>query len=195
LIDKIEIDRFDCSNPNVSVTWEPVSVDLDEIKDKQAKSALSITVAVAAGAPVGPLRDTIKLIPADSEIAPIQFQLNGQRSGPIEFKGRGWNPENNMLVLGEFPAAKGGKTKLNLYVRNLDGELEIQAVEQKYNSVKVQVSANGRVLGKSKMYEVEIEVPPGPAAVRRGPDVERILLKLNHPDVTEFVFYVSYHAI
>ena len=99
------------------------------------------------------------------------------------------------MILGEFPADKGTRIKLNLYVRNLDGELEVQAIEQKHNSVKIQVPKTGRVLGKSKMYEVEIEVPPGPSVLRRGPDAEKVLLKLNHPEATEFMFYISYHAL
>ncbi len=193
--DTIVLDKFECSNPGVSVTWEPASLDLDEVKTKKAKAAMVVTVTLAAGAPLGPFRETVKLISADQRQASIEFRLMGQRAGPIEFGGRGWNSENNAVVLGEFPADKGAKIKLNLYVRNLDGELEVQAIEQKHNSVKIQIPATGRVLGKSKMYEVEIEVPPGPSVLRRGPDAEKIRLKLNHPDATELVFYVSYHAI
>ncbi|MEK6261303.1 MAG: DUF1573 domain-containing protein [Planctomycetota bacterium] len=195
LVDTIVLDKFECSNPSVSVTWEPVSLDLEEVKEKKAKAALSITATVAAGALLGPFRETVKLISADQGQTPVEFQLFGQRSGPIEFKGRGWNPENNAVVLGEFPAEKGARVKLNLYVRNLDGELEVQVIEQKHNSAKIQIPPTGRVLGKSKMYEVEIEVPPGPPVMRRGPDAEKIRLKLNHPDASEFVFYISYHAL
>lgn len=195
LIDEIVLDKFECSSPNVAVTWEPVSLDLEEIKEKKAKAAMSIVVTVAAGVPIGSFRETVKLTSPYQEGTLVEFQLTGQRSGPMEFKGRGWNPENNTVVLGEFPADRGAKVKLNLYVRNLDGELEVQAIEQQHNAVKFQVSKTGRALGKSKMYEVEIEVPPGPSVQRRGANAEKIRFKLNHPDATEFVFNVSYHAI
>ena len=195
MIDTVTLERFECSNHNVSVTWEPAALDLDEVKEKKAKAALTVTVTVAAGAPLGPFRETVRLISADPGQSEIELRLAGQRSGPIEFGGRGWNPENNAVVLGEIQADKGARVRLNLYVRNLDGELEVQAIEQKYNSVKIQIPATGRVLGKSKMYEVEIEVPPGPSVLRRGADAEKVRLKLNHPDATEFVFYVSYHSL
>lgn len=195
MVGEIVLDKFECSNPSVSVTWEPVSLDLEEVKEKKAKAAMSVAVTVAAGAPLGSFRETVKLFSPNPGQTVIEFQLTGQRAGLIEFKGPGWNPDNNAVVLGEFPASKGAKVKLNLYVRNLDGELEVQAIEQKYNSVKIQVPATGRVLGKSKMYEVVIEVPPGPAAMRRGADAEKVRLKLNHSDATEFIFYISYHAI
>jgi len=193
ILDEIVLDRFECSSPRVSVTWEPAA--LDEIKQKDAKAALSISVTVAPGAPLGPFRETVKLISPNRGETVVEFQLTGQRFGPIEFKGRGWNPESDAVILGEFPAGKGAKAKLNLYVRDLDGELEVQAIEQRHNSAKIQVPKTGRVLGKSKMYEVEIEVPPGPSVMRRGADAEKVRFKLNHPDATEFVFYVSYHAI
>ena len=193
MIDEITLDKFECSNPRVSVTWE--RAQLDEIQQKATKSALSITVTVPPGSPLGPFRERIKLFSPNQGETPIEFQLTGQRAGPIEFKGSGWIPDNNAVVLGEFPASKGAKIKLNLYVRDLDGELEVQAIEQKHNSVKIQVPKTGRVLGKSKMYEVEIEVPPGPSVLRRGPDAEKVLLKLNHPEATEFMFYISYHAL
>ncbi len=195
MIDEIVIDKFECSNPHVSVKWEPLPADADEVKEKKAKVAMVVTVSVAAGAPIGPFRETVKLISPYHERTEVEFRLMGQRSGPIEFKGRGWNQEHNTVMLGEFPADKGAKTKLNLYVRDLDGELEVQGIEQKHNTVKIQISPTGRVLGKSKMYEVEIEVPPGPPGLRRAPDAEQIRLKLNHPDATEFIFYISYHAL
>lgn len=195
LSEKIELEKFECSNPNVSVTWEPLPLESEEVTQKKAKSALSIIATVAAGAPLGPFRETVKLISSDPAQSPIEFHLTGQRSGPIEFKGRGWNPENNSVVLGEFPANKGAKVKLNLYVRDLDGELEVQSIEQKHDSVKIHIPQTGRVLGKSRMYEVEIEVPPGTSVMRRGPAAEKVRLKINHPDATEFVFYVSYHAL
>ncbi len=195
MVDEIVIDKFECSNPNVSVTWEPVPVDRDDVKEKKAKVALSVAVTVAAGAPLGPFRETVKLFSPLLKENAMEFHLMGQRSGPIEVKGRGWSQENNAVILGEFPADKGAKIKLNFYVRNLDGELELQGIEQRHNSVKIQFPPTGRVLGKSKMYEVEIEVPPGPPIIRRGPDAEKIRLKLNHPEATEFIFYVSYHAL
>lgn len=195
MLDEIVLDKFECSNPNVAVTWEPLSVDLDEIKEKKAKAAMAVIVTVAAGSPIGPFRETVKLISPYQEQTVVEFHLVGQRSGPIEIRGGVWSSGNNAAVLGEFPADKGTKVKLNLYVRNLEGELEVQAIEQKYNSVKIQIPKTGKVLGKSKMYEVEIEVPPGPSHLRRGPDAEKIRLKLNHPEASEFIFYVSYHAI
>lgn len=193
ILDEVTIDKFECVNPHVSVTWEPATPEtLAELK---AKSGVQITVSVAASSPLGPLRESITLVSPHNGGTSIQLGLTGQRSGPIEFKGPRWNPETNFLTLGEFPANKGIKSKLYLYVRDLEGELVVESIEQKYNAVKFTFPPTGKVIGKSKLYEVEVEIPPGSSAKRRGEDAEQIRLKLNHPNAKEYRFYVSYHSL
>ena len=193
ILDEVTIDKFECANPHVAVTWEPATPEtLAELK---AKSGLQITVRVAADSPLGPLRESINLVSPHDGGTNIPLGLTGQRSGPIEFKGPRWNPETNFLTLGEFPANKGIKSKLYLYVRDLEGELVVESVEQKYNAVKFTFPPTGKVIGKSKLYEVEVEIPPGSSFNRRGEAAEQIRLKLNHPHAKEYRFYVSYHSL
>lgn len=193
ILDEVTIDRFECSNPKVAVTWEPATPEtLAELK---AKSGKQITVTVAADSPLGPLREAVRLVSPHNGETKIEFGLAGQKSGPIEFKGPKWNPESNFITLGEFPANQGAKAKLFLYVRDLEGELEVLSIEQKYNTAKLKFSPTGKPIGKSKMYEVEIEIPPGRSAKHRAEDAEEVRIKLNHPKATEYRFFISYHAI
>jgi hypothetical protein len=193
LLDAINFDKAECTNPLVSVEWEPIPPEA--LEEKRAKVGVSIKVTVAPGSPLGPFREAVKIYTTEKPDAPIEFQLTGQRPGSIELKGRGWNPESNTLVLGEFPASQGSKAKLLMYVRDLDDELVLQAIEQKHNSVKFQMPAIGRAIGKSKVYDIEIEVPPGPPVNHRGPNAEEIRLKLNHPGAAALKLFVSYHAL
>ncbi len=193
IFNEIVIDKAECANPLVNVTWEPASSE--ELAQHSVKSGLKITVTVAKGAPLGPFRETVRLHCPLKDGVDLEFQLTGYLSGPIEFKGRGWNSATNTVVLGEFPASKGTKIKVPLYVREMDGELVVEKIEQKHNSVKIQVPSTGRPIGKSKLYEVEIEVPPGPPLNRREAGPEEILFKLNHPGASEFKFYVSFHSL
>jgi hypothetical protein len=124
----------------------------------------------------------------------MEFTLNGKRSGPIEFKGRGFYPEKNVFNVGEFPAADGKKTKLQMYVRNFDGDLDIQQVESENHRVKVSAPSAPRTFGKSKIYDLEVEILPGPPVVRIERNPEPILLKLNHPMANEIKLYVDYYA-
>jgi hypothetical protein len=77
----------------------------------------------------------------------------------------------------------------------MEGELVVESVEQKYNSVKMTFPPTGKVIGKSKLYEIEVEVPPGSPAKHRGEDSEHIRLTLNHPGAKEYRFYISYHSL
>ena len=93
ILDEVTIDKFECVNPHVSVTWEPATPEtLAELK---AKSGVQITVSVAASSPLGPLRESITLVSPHNGGTSIQLGLTGQRSGPIEIKGPRWNPETN----------------------------------------------------------------------------------------------------
>ena len=50
-------------------------------------------------------------------------------------------------------------------------------------------------IGKSKSYQVEVEIPPGSPAKHRNEDAEVLNLKFNHPGAPDFKLVVDYHAI
>lgn len=200
LVDSIPIDRVECSSPLVKVTWEPISrEDLAKkapasSQEKPPISAVKIKVTIEPAASVGPFRETVKLYTGVREGLEMEFKLSGRRPGPIELKGPGVNPENNIIVLGEFPAEQGKKVKVQMYVRNLEGELKAEQLEPEKGRAQVRVSEASRNFGKSKVYDVEIEVPAGPPNTHREKNSELVLLKLNHPTVSEFKMYVDYNA-
>ena len=192
IVDDVDIERAECSNPLVTVTWEKATAS--DLAEKEAKSGAKIKVTVAPGSAIGPFREMVKLHTKVRKGTVMEFSLIGKRSGPIEIKGRGFYPEKNVVNLGEFPAADGKKTKLQMYVRDFDGDLDVQQVESGNHRVKVGISSPPRTFGKSKVYELEVQVLPGPPVVRIERNPEPILLKLNHPRATEIKMYVDYYA-
>ena len=188
----IPIERAESSNPLISVTWEPAAAEI--LAEKEAKSGYKITVTIAPGSTIGPVREHVKLHTNVGTGTVIEFDLVGKRPGSVELKGRGWNAESSVALLSEFPSAAGTKSKLVMYVRNCPGELQVQQADSDGSRVKVRVSPTGRIFGKSKVYDVELEVAPGPPERRHGKDSAPIVLKLNHPTVTEFKLFVDYHA-
>ena len=190
--DEIPITRFECSNPAIQVTWEPVAEEV--LKEKMAKAGHKIKVVIPPGTTLGPVRENVKLFTAVRKETVVEFDLAGRRPGSVEIKGRGWNSENNLVLLGDVVASTGAKSKLMMYVRNFDEDLEVQQVDAEKSRVKVHVASSGKTFGKSKVYEVEIEVPPGPAERRRGKEAVPLVLKLNHPTVKEFKLFADFHA-
>lgn len=192
MVDDIAIERVESANPQVSVTWEPASAA--HLSDKLAKSGYLIKVAIEPGSTIGPLRENIKLHTNVRGGTVVEFMLSGRRPGPIEVKGRGFIEENNVAKLGEFPSAEGAKLKLKMYVRNLEGEMDAQQVATEDGRAIVRVAMPGKTFGKSKVYDVEVEVPAGPPNARTGKNAEPVVLKLNHPKINEFKMYVDYYA-
>jgi len=190
--DEIPMNRFESSNPTIQVTWEPAAEAI--LTEKMAKAGYKIKVVIPPGTALGPVRENVKLFTGVRKETVIEFDLAGKRPGSVEIKGRGWNSENNLVLLGDVVASAGAKSKLMMYVRNFDGDLEVQQVDAEKSRVKVHVGSSGKTFGKSKVYEVEVEVPPGPAERRRGKDAVPIVLKLNHPSVTEFKLFADFHA-
>lgn len=191
-LDEIPIDRAECSSPLVTVAWEPA--DAIVLAEKTAKSGYKIKVTIAPGTSLGPVREHVKLLTTVGKGAKFEFDLVGRRPGSVEIKGRGWNPENNLILFGDIAASEGAKSKLMMYVRNFDGDLTAEQMDAENSRVKVQVAPTGKKFGKSKVYEVEVEVAPGVSERRRGKDAIRVVLKLNHPTVTEFKLFADFHA-
>jgi len=99
------------------------------------------------------------------------------------------------LFLWEFPAATGKKVNLTFMVRDFEENLVLKGVSPAETRVKVTFPSEGKIFGKSKSYQVQIEVPPGPAARHRDAEGEVLELQFNHPDAPDLKLTVDYNAI
>jgi len=187
--------------PQVKVTWEPA--DEATLAPHQAKSGYKINVQVGPNVPAGRFRETVRLhiIPSDNDQANdelfVNFAVVGRRSGPIEIRGvngANFSVDFNRLLFGEFPASRGKKAKVTFIVKNFEEELVLQSVEPSDTRIKFTFPEKGKVFGKAKSYQAEIEIPPGPAAKRRNDEAEVLKLKFNHPEAPEFNLSIDYHA-
>lgn len=192
LLDEVILDKAECSNPLVSVTWEPAPKE--KLAEKSAKAGLILKATIAPGSPVGSFKETVKLHSPQRDGISLEFTLNGKRSGPIEIKGNGFYPDNNLVKLGEFDATKGAKSRLQVYVRNFEGDFVAEQIHPEASRAKVQFSTAGRAFGKSKIYDLIVEVPPGAPGTRIEKNAEPIMIKMNHPDAGELKMFVEYFA-
>ena len=191
MVDEIVVERTECSNPLVTITIEPVPPAA--LIEKNARSGVSVKAVVAPGAAVGPFRETVKLYTNVRDGLGVEFTLSGQRAGPLTLAGVGWVSQSNVLTLPEVSASQGMKAKLRMYVRDFDGELEAHQVDPEKTRTQARVTSTGKDFGKSKVYDVEVgDPPPGEPAMHRTRDAELIVMKLNHPSMSEFKMYVDY---
>ena len=197
VLESFTITEVPRENAKVKVSWEPADPLL--LESYRAKSGYVIKVEGSPDVPIGKFREPIKLKCNSGETEMnIEFTVGGRRSGPIEVRGvvgATFNVESNRLFFGEFPASVGKKAKVTFIVKDLDEELVLQSIEPADGRVKVTFPATGKSIGKSKSYQVEVEIPPGSPAKHRNEDAEVLNLKFNHPGAPDFKLVVDYHAI
>lgn len=192
IFDDLVIDHAECSNPLVTVTWEKANA-LD-LAEKSGKSGQRVKVSIAPGSAVGAFRETVKLHTTARNGLVSEFNLTGKRSGPLEFKGRNFLPGRNLIRLGEFPAAQGTKANLKLYVRHFDGDLVMTPPDDANPRVKVSIVGSPKTFGQAKVYDVDVEILPGPSEVHLEENSIPVVLKLNHPTANEVKLDVEYYA-
>ena len=177
------------------------------------KSGYRVFVEVDPKVPVGLYREIIQfkvvgkqkkedgsyLEDAEPSDEVVSITLAGRRPGPIEMRGTDdptvkLNIVSNRVVMGTFPADKGKKVTVTLFSKGMDQDLEMASYETK-SSIQVKFLGVGKVLGKTKSYLVEFEIPPGPPKREVENSAAEINLKFNHPASPDFKVLVDYNAV
>ena len=197
VIEQFTIKQAPSENGRVKVSWEPIE-PADLVKHG-VKAGYRLKVELGPDIPIGPYREMVQLVAVtpDEEI-PVELSVGARRAGPIEVRGvvgANFNIESNRIFFGEFPAASGKKAKVTFIVRDFDEDLVLKSVEPADTRVKIVFPPTGKNIGKSKSYQVEIEIPPGPPARHREVAGEVLQLKFNHPTAPDLKLVVDYNAI
>lgn len=195
--DSFKVEEEPRDNPKVKITFSPLEESL--LEQHGAKSGYKIRAEVGTDVPVGQFRESVKIKASNGEQEQIvEFTVTGRRAGPIEIRGVApgatYNSKANRLIFLDFPAAQGKTAKLTLFVKGFDEDLVLQGVEPADTKFKVSL-AEGKMLGKSKSYQLEVTVPPGPVGMHRANDAETVTLKFNHPEMPEFNMMIDYNAV
>ncbi len=192
-IDKFEISSVKTSNPNLTVTYLPMSAEL--LAEKGAKSGYEVQAVIAAAPPIGPYAESFALVTDDEISKQIEIRLQGHHAGPIEFLGPAYRKESSLVAFGEFKASDGKEVTLSLFVRNFDQDLELLAVEPPSERVKFELLKDSKVIGKTRRYQLKVKVLPGPPIdLVAGPPL-KFELKLNHPEAASVVLSIRMLAI
>lgn len=190
LADAFEIEGIESSSEYVKVDYEPLADD--DLKRTKALSGYKLTCTVDAGIPVGTFYERIKVRTSLDEAPQVQFTLSGNRVGPFQVIGPGWQQSENLLRMGRCKAAEGKTTQISFFVAVPDG-LDFAFGEPQVSPPIVNVTvkqdesfsgANGR-----ERHVVAIHAPPGITPGRWGDDSAiKVVLPCNHPytDSAEF---------
>lgn len=192
--DKLEITEVKTDLPTTKITWVPL--DEEQLKERNAKSGYLVKATIGGDVPVGNYSDHVVLKTNMEKQPEVSFQVRGNRPGPIDIMGRGWANEATALIMGDIPAAEGRTTELSFFVREMEGDLELQSYETTHKAVEVSLRKDEKYNGKGvQRYFLTVKVLPGLPIDRQFKNSEKVILKLNHPKFSELKFFVSYLAL
>lgn len=194
LFDKFEITEVKTDLPTTQITWVPLTEE--QLGERGAKSGYLLKATVSGDVPVGSYSDRVVLQTSLEKHKEVSFTIKATRPGPIDVIGRGWANESTALILGDFPAKDGKTAELSLFVRELEGDLELKGYETAHNAVEVALRKDDKYMGKGvQRYFLTVKVLPGLPADRQFKKSEKVILKLNHPLIPEYKFFVSYLSL
>ena len=161
--DAFEIAEIISSSKFLTVTPTPMSaVDLET---KKVKSGYHLKAVLSADVPVGDFREKVLIKLKTPKEIELKVDVTARRSGPMDIFGPGWNQETMTLDVRSFDAKKGLKTRLNLFTKNVEGELKFTKITLTPASSNLQVNltpdANFKGAGRNRKYSLEFEFPAG----------------------------------
>ena len=176
--------------------------------DKQAKSAIEVTVDIKPGLPVGVVHQLIKLQTNKDDIAPIDVVVHMTVVSDISVLGtKKFNDETNTLMLGPVSKAEGKEVKLYVaakgkYKEQIDFKLEsadpegiLTAEVGEPNEIKTR-NADGEQVLASLLFPVTIIVNKDSKSVQRMGSTQgalgRVTFSTNHPEIEKFDIRVQF---
>lgn len=174
---------------------EPVA--LDALPNSDAKAGARVTLTLKESAPLGVLRQSVKLSTNIPEAPTLEVPVVGRIVGDISIHGTSWDDERGILRLGAVKSSEGKVAKLNLVVRGeraADVKLGVASLDPP--ELRAKVGEARRVSDTVVHVPLEIVVPPGtPPMVRLGTDQGkegRIVVSTTHATIRELAIVVRF---
>lgn len=198
--DQFTIAEATSSHPRASCTWTPMTAE--ELARHQAKSGYKLDFQLDPQATSGLITESIvlKSDERDENGEPkvlVRFGLKLKSPGQAEIIGRSFDPEQNRLSLGEFPAEQGKTAELSVYVR-LEQDVKLVATTPENNGIEVSWEKDEKFQSKAggkQRYKLIFRILPGPPVNRMRGQSEKINLKFDHPEMGDMQLRIDYLSI
>jgi hypothetical protein len=170
-----------------SLAWTPLE-QADLARQTGATGGILITVDIQPGLPIGPLRETIKVVMRMPEEVTVEIPLEGSIGGDLALAGAAWDSSRDSLSLGAVSSRTGAATKLFLMAKGphrTDVRLVVREVVP--DSLQV-VVGEGKPVGSGNVIRIPltITIPPGSAPANHICSTQapagRIVLDTGHPE-------------
>ncbi len=180
---------------HLTLATEPMS-EADRSAEHGATGGFRVVVTVKPGAPIGTLRDTVKVLFAMPEAVEAELGIDGTVVGDLAMAGPGWDSSQQALRLGTVSGKTGLRTRVFLTAKGPHREAVRPTVREVVpDSLEVTVGEGAAIgSGGAMRIPIDIVIPPGSRAVnhlcsQQGP-AGRIVLDTGHPDSPTFTIPV-----
>ncbi len=170
---------------------EPTPMGSEELEAAGAKSGMVIKVHVKAGLQLGTFDHTLKIEHDDEQRESFEIAVSGRSVGDITLFGDTYDREQDQLALGNIPSSQGRAVKAFLLVKGPHREQVKLSVKSVDPAEALQVTlGDPKVSGKTVLWPLNIEIPPGTTPVSRlGSELgrlARIELETQHPELKTY---------
>lgn len=163
------------------------------------KCAYEIEVsAVAKEFRFGRFSVPVKLTTTVPEMPEVSVEVSGSRYGPFQIfpaVGTSYYAKKNLIEGRRFSAKEGKKIGLTIMPRNSDLKFKAKKIEVEPSWLSVSLEPESNENSKAARYKLIIEVPPGkPPVIVRGPNIGRVFIETDHPQLKELEFELVFSS-
>lgn len=199
----LQVLSHEFTNPDTasyfSLDWKPSPAD--ELQGKQgATLALTGTLIVKSGLPLGPINQTIQLKTNVAEVDKLELEISGSVVSDIAIVGPSQFVEKHgLLMFGIIERARGAKATLRILVKGPHRQ-DVKLTVQDVDPADVLNASLGEAqeinAGAVRLYPLEIEVRPGSRLVNRMGSEQakfgKIVIESTHPTVKKIPIKVKF---
>lgn len=170
-----------------SLASTPLAVD-ELAAETGATGGFLITADIRPGLPIGPLRQTIKVVFRMPEEVTAEIPVEGSVSGDLALAGTAWDSSREALLLGSVSSRAGSQTSLFLTAKGPHRARVRPLVREIVPESLQVVVGEGKPVGSGNVIRIPISItiPPGSAPANHlcSPQAPagRIVLDTGHPD-------------
>ena len=173
--------------PLISLASAPLDA-ADLAEQTGATGGLLITVDIRPGLPLGPLRQTIKVVFRMPEEVEVEIPVEGSVTGDIAIAGKAWDSSNEVISLGSVSSRTGREASLFITAKGPHRKTVMPVVREVVPESLRVVIGEGKEVGSGAVirFPLLITIPSGspPANHLCSPQAPagKIVLETGHPD-------------
>jgi len=160
----------------------------DLAAEKGATGGVLVTADIRPGMPIGPVRQTVRLVLAIPEETVVEIPIEGAVTGDLALAGQAWDSSHETLQLGTVSSRKGLRTSLFLTAKGPHRSAVRLSVREKVPESLQVVVDEGTPVGSGNVirFHLSLSIPPGSEPSNHNCTTQapagRIVLDTGHPD-------------